>query len=226
MKKKLCRFIKKADSKISKSMAKLDLNESEEVVNILNLPNEILVQIIIKLDQDDILKSVALVCKRFFEVTRLPKILPIINIQCQGDFEEDLPRIQNCLAVYPKSQLHVVDLEIKLSLGHFEVLESVAPSIQKLKITVDFDLDFPQPPLFENLKELELEDFAYLEDDFDFHGIGFWKQFPNLTSLKISLTSHYTNNTDVSYTKLSMTSVINFDNFLFFIFSVHHQPHG
>ena len=168
------------------------------MVNILTLPNEILEQIIIKLAKDDILKSVALVCKRFLEVTRLPKILPIIDIQCQGDFEEDLSRIQNCLAVYPKSQLHVFDLEIKLSLGHFEVLESVAPSIQKLKIMVDFDLDFPEPPLFENLKELELEDFAYLEDDFDFHGIGFWKQFPNLTSLKIRLTSHYTNNTDVS----------------------------
>ena len=69
-----------ADSKMSKSMAKLDLKESEEAVNILNLPNEILVQIIINLAQDDILKSVALVCKRFLEVTRLPKILPIITI--------------------------------------------------------------------------------------------------------------------------------------------------
>ena len=189
------------DSKISTSMAKLDLKESRVLVNIQDLPNEILVLIFSKLAQDDILKSVALVCKRFLEVSRLPKALPLIKITCQGVFEEDLPTIQNCLAIYPKNQLHIVDLDITLSLGHLEVLESVAPSIQKLKIMVNFDLDFPEPPLFENLKELVLQDYIYEEDDFDFHGIGFWKQFPNLTYLKINLTSHYTDNTDVSYTK-------------------------
>ena len=188
-------------SKISKSMAKLDLKNSKVLLNIQDFPNELLVQIFNKLAQDDILKNVALVCKRFLEVSRLPKVLPIIKIPCQGVFEEDLPRIQNCLEVYPKSLLYIDNLEIKLSLGHFEVLESVAPSIQRLKIMVDFDLDFPEPPLFQNIKVLELDDTAYLEDDFDLHGIGFWKQFPNLTALRINLTSHYTNNTDVSITK-------------------------
>ena len=192
-----CLF-KMEDSKISTSVAKLDLKNSKVLLNIQDLPNELLVQIFSKLAQDDILKKVPLVCKRFLEVSRLPKVLPMIKILCQGVFEEDLPMIQNCLAVYSKSQLHLDGLDITLSLGHFEVLESVAPSIQKLKIMVNFDLDFPEPPLFENLKELVLQDYSYEEDDFDFHGIGFWKQFPNLTSLKISLTSHYTNNTDVS----------------------------
>ena len=110
------RFLfKMGDSKISKSVAKLDLKESQDVLlNIQDLPNEILVQIFSKLAQDDILKSVALVCKRFLEVVRLPKVLPLIKITCQGNFEEDLPMIQNCLALYPKSQLNIVDLDIKI----------------------------------------------------------------------------------------------------------------
>ena len=228
LKKKLCRFFKMADSKISKSMARVELEESVEVVNILNLPNEILVQIIIKLAQDDILKGVALVCKRFLEVTRLPKMLQIINIPCLGYFEEDLPRIQNCLAIYPKSLLYIDDLEIKLSLGHLEVLESVAPSIQRLKITVDFDMDFAYPPLFQNIKVLELDDIDYLEDDFDLHGIGFWKQFPNLTALRLNLTSHYSKNTDVSC--ISFIFIVKWSVFspliILFFQLVHYKSHG
>ena len=62
-----CLF-KMEDSKISTSVAKLDLKESRVLVNIQDLPNELLVQIFSKLAQDDILKKVPLVCKRFLEV--------------------------------------------------------------------------------------------------------------------------------------------------------------
>ena len=47
---------------------------------ILELPNEVLVQIFSKLTQENILENVALVCRRFFEITRLQRTLPIIKI--------------------------------------------------------------------------------------------------------------------------------------------------
>ena len=216
------------ESKISKSMAKLELKKSKVLLNIQDFPNELLVQIFKNLAQDDILESVALVCKRFLEVSRLPKVLPLIKISCQGVFEEDLPKIQNCLAIYPKSFLYIDDLEIKLSLGHLEVLELVAPSIQRLKITVDFDMDFAYPPLFQNIKVLELDDIDYLEDDFDLHGIGFWKQFPNLTALRLNLTSHYSKNTDVSC--ISFIFIVKWSVFspliILFFQLVHYKSHG
>ena len=68
-----------AEANISELLS-LRLNDIKFTTNLLDLPNEILAQIFSMLRQEDILRNVARVCKRFLEITRTLEVLPIIRI--------------------------------------------------------------------------------------------------------------------------------------------------
>lgn len=173
------------DSRILRSMKKLNLEESKGTSTILDLPNEILALIFSKLSQEDILKNVALVSKRFLEVTRLQMTLPDISIKT-GLFEKIQP-IKSCIKFYPYSQIHLRWIGEKYS--KFLKIRRVASNIKSMDIALEFDCT-RVPPKFKNLEYLSIEE--------DFCGVfwkpyacnfekipRFWKKFPNLSHLKI-----------------------------------------
>ena len=173
------------DSRILRSMKKLNLEESKGTTAILDLPNEILALIFSKLSQEDILKNVALVSKRFLEVTRLQKTLPDISIKT-GLFK-DIQSIKSCVKFYPYSQIH---LRWEGVYSKFLKIRRMASNIKSMDISLEFDCT-RVPPKFKNLEYLSIEE--------DFCGVfwkpyacnfekipRFWKKFPNLSHLKIT----------------------------------------
>ena len=164
---------------------KLKLKKTKKFkTTILDLPNEILVQIFSKLPQRDLLKNVALVSRRFFEVSRLHQTLPVIKIPCYNQsIDNCIEIIQKGLKIYPESKIGIDDLRIATS--KFKALNSFVPLINKMTILIDFEWE-NDLPVFENLKQLKL-----FQND-----IGpklqirnsdvLWKKFPNLTSLMMN----------------------------------------
>ena len=166
------------------TLSELDLKEDKSTVNILDLPNEILAKILTLLPQKDILQNVALVCKRFLEVSRLQGVLPIIQMPMRSNYWEirdNAEKIGECVKIYQYSKLNLDWFESKSS--DLKKLKHVASFVQSLEITLQFNCK-NKPPLFENLTNLEL-DCSYrctLQNI-----IRLWERFPNLTSLKIKL---------------------------------------
>ena len=183
-----------AVANISRTLHQLKLVDSESVTNILDLPNEVLVKIFTMLSQKDILKNVARVCRRFFEVTRTPEVLPIIKFY-KEIYDITLENLQNCLKIYPRS---LIELEFAHA-TFFDMKEFHAPTIDGINTIASFIKymsigiecwNFGNQesfPMFEKLEFLSLNDNAY-----EMYGgsrpsmtevHGFWSYFPNLTHL-------------------------------------------
>ena len=180
------------DSTISNSLKNLDLKESKDRVTILDLPNEILAVIFSELSQDDILKNVALVSKRFLEVSRLQQALPYIEFPRKNywlDFHLNryVNSIRQCIKCYPQSRLYVEYFDIKYSKMY--KLRRVAPYIDSLGIGINLDCS-KAPPKFKHLKflRLEVEELSSEGETSHFERIpAFWKRFPRLTHLTINM---------------------------------------
>ena len=121
------------------TLTELDFKEDESTVNILDLPNEILAKILTMLPQTDILKNVALVCKRFLEVSRLQEVLPIIQMPMRSNYceiRDNAERIGECVKIYQYSKLNVNWFESKSS--DLKKLKYVASFVQSLEISIQF----------------------------------------------------------------------------------------
>ena len=171
----------------------LKLNNLKFTISILDLPNEVLVKIFSMLCQEDILKNMATVCKRFLEISRTPEVLPIIR-SCDIFVDPLLPRkIQNCMKIYPRSKM---EIEIKqagysaLNLLREQTTGTIASFVKYMSIELFLD-DVADPrsfPMFENLEFLHLNDIAPLRlrpgtTIFMYRIPRFWSHFPNLTYL-------------------------------------------
>ena len=164
-------------------MNNLALKEAKGTATILDLPNEILVEIFCKLSQEDILKNVALVSKRFLQVSRLHKTLPYIHFGYHRTYYAlKLPkRIKLCCEFYPHSQIHI---SLHMWYSTFLKIRRSAPYISHMKMVLEFDCT-RVPPKFKNLTYLELIEMP-CSKDCKFEKIPkFWKKFPNLTYLSI-----------------------------------------
>ena len=166
---------------------------------ILDLPNEILVQIFSKLPQEDTLRSVALVCRRFFEVTRLHQALPIISIYSYCDeksLDDCVKDIRRALKTYPTSQFRLHDFEISMS--NFKVLHPFLNLLHQMSMYLDIDCD-EELPVIHNLKTLRFRILNWRSRNCILcNSVRFWGKFPNLTSLKIESLKCYGNHVSLN----------------------------
>ena len=85
------------------------------------LPNEILEKIFLLLPQSHVQKNVALVCKRFLDVTRQTNFVPTLKVNLVPALDspnsiyksDEFDRIQKCLKNYPNCKLVVCYTERK-----------------------------------------------------------------------------------------------------------------
>ena len=181
---------------------KMDLPQ----VGLMDLPNEILKMIFLCLKTKTIHQIVASVCKRFFELTRLPEFCESFHIDMRCEFSERreryrvrkscVERIKKLLKVFPNCKLHL-QYNGNYQVGSEEFFEAVEDlvlfqsSITELTLIFDGDVGWETSSKMICLEKLEhlhidLSDYDWERGDdiTDLHS-NFWNNFPNLTSLKI-----------------------------------------
>ena len=181
--------MKMAEANISNTLDQLKLVDSESMKGVLDLPNEVLVKIFKMLGQEDILKNVARVCKRFLEITRSSEVLPIVRIFTNRVDKIYAKKIQNCHGIYPASKIEIDVYFTQYS--DLEQLQNVSDLIKNMSIGFCLDSNREDSiPVFGNLEYLSLRDIADpLGDgpDCSLNGVPkFWSIFPNLTYLYFS----------------------------------------
>ena len=176
-------------------------------VGIMDLPNEILKKIFLHLKKKTVHFSVALVCKRFCEITRLPKFCEVLKIKlcfhCKkhkirgNDYNikhSCLEKIKNVLTIYPdcKLTLHNSGMNTEKFLGLVKFLGPFQASISRLELGFIGDnlyMDWRQfnkmIPL-ENLNYLHLDFTHYHDENFTIYDLpgSFWSCFPALKKLQ------------------------------------------
>ena len=170
------------DITFSELAMEMEHYESGLGINILDLPNEVLLKIFSNLSPEDISQNVALVCNRFLEVTRSPKLPRLVTIPSYVTICQLVQTVENCLNEYPFSKFDIQHLSIK-SPDDSEPLFLIAPFIMKMKISLNFDWNASDFPFFESLEALYIEDTYHTVKRIN----GLWKMCPNLTSLEIVL---------------------------------------
>ena len=176
-----------AEANISNTLDQLKLVDSESMKGVLDLPNEVLVKIFKMLGQEDILKNVARVCKRFLDITRTPEVLPIVRVF--GNHVDIIyaKKIQNCHGIYPASKIEI-DIE-NTEYSDMEKLQDISDLVKNMRIGFELDSDNEESiPVFKNLEYLDLTEIVNpIRDDGDIiflHEVPrFWSSFPNLTYL-------------------------------------------
>ena len=175
---------------------------------ILDLPNEVLEPIFLMLSRHDIQQNVALVCRRFLEITRKPNFLETVKIELIPNENDDrdlamscIEKMEKVLKIYPHCKLELFQAHEQMrGTGHakndivgYSWMKKFLPfasSIMELRVeSIHEDVeDFSEFILLENLNCLEL-DVSYT----DIHGgdsiqdveAEFWSNFPYLKSLRI-----------------------------------------
>ena len=184
---------------------------SPQETGILDLPNELLETIFMKLSQEDIQQNVALVCRRFLEITRNPKFVQNLKIKLSPD-ENDcrqlqkscLERAQKVLKIYPQCQIELYHQTYGADCSGNLINEIIgyswmgcfspfASSITKmtLEVTHEYVSDFSDFIALENLEYLDLEiSVPDAVDGVEFELVGpndlgaeFWNNFPKLKFL-------------------------------------------
>ena len=182
-------------------------------IGILDVPNEILFRIFRFLTIQDVQRNLALVCKRFFRISRMDGMVISFEFELsifanEAEVEKNLAKIRLLLEQHPRAQL-------KLKF-HEEVLEKtcfvrchrniyqvarISSSIQSIKslqfvFTSDLALSiffkgisiFEESIKFESIKELEItkkdeKDPGTSSSSVLFFTPCFWRNFPNLKNL-------------------------------------------
>ena len=186
---------------------------SPQETGILDLPNELLETIFMKLSQEDIQQNVALVCRRFLEITRNPNFVQNLKIELSPD-KDDFRRLKrSCrerahkvLKIYPQCQIELHHQTSGPYRGGHPINEIVgyswmgylypfASSITKMTLNVTYEYlsDFLDFILLESLEYLDLTISApEPEGDDEFElvapqdlGAEFWNNFPKLKFLSI-----------------------------------------
>ena len=179
---------------------------SPQETGILDLPNELLETIFLKLSQEDIQQNVALVCRRFLEITRNPNFVPNLKIELRPDGNDFRrlkrscrERAQKVLKIYPQCQIELHHqtsgpdfMKFNEIVGYswMGYLYPFASSITKMTLNVTYEYlsDFLDFILLENLEYLDLTTFAP-DESFDLVapqdlGAEFWNNFPKLKFLR------------------------------------------
>ena len=152
--------------------------------NILDLPNEVLEIIFLKLPQYDVQHNLALVCRRFLTITRQPIFVQIVKIEGDAVFDEDdeetfsevaLEKIEKVKNIYPNCNIELTcKLEYEDGVDyldfrkhdkyvlHYAWLKQLQPydsSITKLTLGLRFNDadDFSYLFFMENLESLDLD---------------------------------------------------------------------
>ena len=173
---------------------------------LMDLPNEILKMIFLLLKTKTIHLTVASVCKRFLELTRLPDFCENFQIEMKCQLTEGhesygirnscLERIKKLLKVFPDCnlQLHYYGEDQVGSKEFFGAVEDLVPfqySITDLTLSFHGQVDWKfssKMICLEKLKHLHIDLSNYdweLGLDITDLPSAFWNNFPNLTSLKI-----------------------------------------
>ena len=181
---------------------------SPQETGILDLPNELLETIFMKLSQEDIQQNVALVCRRFLEITRNPNFVQNLKIELSPD-KDDFRRLKrSCrerahkvLKIYPQCQIELHHQTSGPYRGGHPINEIVgyswmgylypfASSITKMTLNVTYEYlsDFLDFIVLENLEYLDLT-FSAPAPDYDLVapqdlGAEFWNNFPKLKFLR------------------------------------------
>ena len=181
---------------------KMDLPQ----VRLMDLPNEILKMIFLCLKTKTIHQTVASVCKRFFDLTRLPEFCETFQIEMKCESKEKgetyrisnycLERIKKLLKVFPDCNLQLCyNDEYKVGCEEFfKVVEDLVPFqslITELKLSFHGEVDWESSSKMICLKKLkhlhiDLSNYEWTHgDDITDLPSDFWNNFPNLISLKI-----------------------------------------
>ena len=156
---------------------------SPQETGILDLPNEVLETIFLMLSQEDSQQNVALVCRRFLEITRSQNFVQDLKIELAPDETDDRyidqsevkkscwERVEKVLKIYPqcKIELHFETMSSNDPLWSYVVYDLIgyswmsnfspfATSITKMTLSViHYDLkDFSDFIVLENLEYLDL----------------------------------------------------------------------
>ena len=186
--------------------AKKRMKLKSDVSNITDLPNEVLGMIFLKLPRYDVQQNVALVCKRFLDITRQPIFVQVIEIKADADplpetfLKCALKKIEQVKKVYPNCKIEFTckfdddDVHNYRHVMNYSWMASLLPydsSITKLALKLGFHkiVDFENFIFMENLESLDL-DVSNSDQIFGMSSIQdveakFWDKFPNLKSLKI-----------------------------------------
>ena len=160
--------------------------ESEAVVvGLLDLPNELLQNIFSNLSQFDVHRNVALVCKRFFEISRLPKLNENLKVNLVMDEDtgeiDTFFKIDKILKIFPACNLELNFMQ-ELVTGYcyerifpMRKLKRFAPSVKKLSMQFInaserdnflYDMDMLSFK-FENLESLVLDLRSADDEDYE-----------------------------------------------------------
>ena len=175
---------------------------------IMDLPDEILQNIFLKVSQYDVQRNLVLVCRRFKDITRNPVFAQDVKIEsvlkerpfwAEPVFEFpfcSIRKMEQVREIYPNSTFELKCTSIfkphdhkPLLIGYSWMKEfsRFANSIKKFTLALKHkSIDYTEIPRFENLDCLEIKIFSKGIEDFN---AKFWSRFPNLKSLKI--VSHY-----------------------------------
>ena len=169
------------------------MNSKAEIVD---LPNEVLETIFLKLPQFDVQHNVALVCRRFLDITRMPKMVQSVVIDLDElCIRDGLNKMEKVQKIFPNCNFHLVwnnHLDSFEWMKEFEPYEEfITKLVVKTYILCKLELkDFLH---FSNLESLDLESCdlqsthnANLESDFR-------QKMPNLQNLKLKYRMLYWN---------------------------------
>ena len=165
-------------------------------VGLLDLPTEVLQVIFKKCSQYDVQHNLALVCKNFLDISRLPGMVKIAKIDLRVENESEcLMKIDKVL------KFHSCKLELQVYLDGLFPLEKLTPyklSVRTLKFEIESTDAFEELEAnnvkFETLEHLEI-DISEVDTDDEGDDIiqntrpEFWDNFPNIRTLRIN--SHY-----------------------------------
>ena len=180
--------------------------DKKDKIGILDFPNEILFRIFRQLTIQDVQQNVALVCKRFFIITRMDGMVTTIEFDMnfysnEVEVNKNVSKIELLLRHHPRVQLKLKIHELLVTSSQDNVCQmtrfspNTTKSIKFMKLVLNSDYAYGAFITFihekirlqalENLEIMWKEDITFSAPVDLFSSERFWKNFPNLTSLTI-----------------------------------------
>ena len=182
-------------------------------IGILDVPNEILFQIFRQLTTQDVQRNVALVCKRFLHISRMNGMVTTFELEFtlysnEKEVRKNVSKIELLLRLHPRVQLKLKIHELPITsfddnVCQLTIFSPFTKSIKAMKLVHNSEFSdgallhfIHEKILFEALENLEIvwkEEISFSAPVTMtlFYSEGFWKNFPNLKSLKIYFNFEY-----------------------------------
>ena len=194
---------------------------------ILDIPNEVLQTIFMMLSQKDSQQNVALVCRRFLQITRSPNFVQNMKIQLNGDqrfgYGYDLEqscwqRVKKVLKIYPQCKIELYHsnpagfIRLVNIIQGFSWMNNFRPfaiSITKMTLRVahNYLKDFSDIIMLQNLEypdmTIQHSGEPFVPQDLKAE---FWNKFPKLKSLKFSMNRNEIKEDDFDKFTISISS--------------------